>query len=319
MMADSDDSYDVANIMPFLEKLRGGYQFVMGNRFRGGIEPGAMPPLHQYFGNPFLTKLGRLFFQSDCGDFYCGQRAFDRKAVVAMDLQSTGMEFALEMLVKATMTGLRVTEVPMKLKPDGRGRAPHLRSWRDGWRSLRFYLLFSPKWLFLYPGLAMTAVGLAAFLWLLPGPRHVAGLRLDVHTLLYCAAAVVIGFRLVSFAVCGKMLAIVTGLHPRRPTLERVFAKAHLERGLAVAAGLLVLGVTLAVYGLIRWGRAEFRELDPFVMMRLVIPSVLALTLGCQVAFASFFFSLLQVQCRKLQGITAASAAPAGGATAGAR
>ncbi|HLL91245.1 MAG TPA: hypothetical protein VK324_18245, partial [Tepidisphaeraceae bacterium] len=212
---------------------------------------------------------------------------------------------ALEMLAKATMNGLRVAEVPMTLRPDGRDRAPHLRSWRDGWRSLRFYLLFSPKWLFLYPGLAMTLLGLAMFAFLLPGPRHVAGLRLDVHTLLYCAAAVAIGFQLVSFALCGKMLAIVTGLHPRRPQLERLFAKAHLERGLAVGAGLVLLGIALAAYALVRWGRAEFRDLDPFVMMRLVIPSVLSLTLGFQVVFSSFFFSLLQVQCRKLQNAAA--------------
>lgn len=300
VMADSDDSYDLGNLTPFLEKLRAGYALVMGNRFRGGIEDGAMPPLHRYFGNPLLTFLGRLFFRSRCGDFYCGQRGFNRDAVRGLELQSTGMEFALEMLVKATMTGLRVTEVPIKLKPDGRGRAPHLRSWRDGWRSLRFYLIFSPKWLFLYPGLALMLVGLLAGAWLLPRPRELFGVRLDVHTLLYCAAAVVVGFQLVSFAAFGKMFAIATRLHPRRPKLERLFAQFPLEWALVLGGVLIVTGLGTTGLALTRWADTEFGNLNPFRVMRLVVPAVLSLILGCQVVFSSFYFSLLQVQCRKL-------------------
>lgn len=301
MMADSDDSYDLSNLMPFLEQLRIGFQLVMGNRFRGGIENGAMPPLHRYFGNPLLTFIGRLLFQSRCKDFYCGQRAFSRDAVRAMDLQSTGMEFALEMLVKATMTGLRVTEVPVTLKPDGRGRPPHLRSWRDGWRSLRFYLLYSPKWLFLYPGIVMMLVGLLTGGWLLPRPHDVLGVTLDVHTLLYCAAAILIGFQLVSFAIFGKMLAVATGLHPRNPRLEKLFANARLETGLLIGGLLVLMGIALSMAAIARWASADFGDLNPFSIMRLVVPAALALTLGTQVVFASFYFSLLQVQCRKLR------------------
>ena len=300
VMADSDDSYDLGNLTPFLEQLRRGAALVMGNRFRGGIEDGAMPPLHRYFGNPLLTFLGRLFFQSRCGDFYCGQRGFNRDAIRGLELQSTGMEFALEMLVKATMTGLRVTEVPIKLKPDGRGRPPHLRSWRDGWRSLRFYLIFSPKWLFLYPGLVLMLLGSLVGAWLLPRPRELFGVTLDVHTLLYCAAAVVVGFQLVSFAIFGKMLAIATRLHPRKPKLEALFAKFPLEWSLVFGAALLLVGLGTTGLALTRWAGTEFGNLDPFRVMRLVVPAVLSLILGCQIVFSSFYFSLLQLQCRKL-------------------
>src|SRR5215469_16875637 len=159
IIGDSDDSYDFSRLDAFVEKLRAGYQLVMGNRFRGGILPGAMPVLHRYLGNPMLTAIGRLFFRSGCGDFYCGLRGFDRQAILSLDLQAQGMEFALEMLVKATVLRLRITEVPTTLSPDGRGRPPHLRRWRDGWRSLRFFLLFSPRSLFLYPGSALFVVG----------------------------------------------------------------------------------------------------------------------------------------------------------------
>jgi glycosyltransferase involved in cell wall biosynthesis len=302
VMADSDDSYDLGNLMPFLERLRAGDQLVMGNRFLGGIEEGAMPPLHRYFGNPGLTFLGRLFFRSRCRDFYCGQRGFNRDAIRGLDLQSTGMEFALEMLVKATMTGLRVSEVPIKLAKDGRGRPPHLRSWRDGWRSLRFYLIFSPKWLFFYPGLLLMAIGMIAGAWLLPGSRQLFGVNLDVHTLLYCAAATVVGFQLVSFAVFGKMLAIATGLHPRNPKVERLCNRIPLEWGLVSGAALILAGLGTTLFAVTRWADKEFGNLDPFSVMRLVVPAVLCLILGCQVFFSSFYFSLLQVQCRKLRG-----------------
>ena len=169
IMGDSDDSYDFSDLGLFVEKLREGYQLVMGNRFQGGIRPGAMPPLHRYFGNPILTILGRLFFSSPCGDFYCGLRGFERRAILSLDLQAPGMEFALEMVVKATINKLRIAEVPTTLSPDGSSRPPHLRSWRDGWRSLRFYLLFSPRWLFLYPGTAMFLGGVLVMTWLLLG------------------------------------------------------------------------------------------------------------------------------------------------------
>ena len=173
IMGDADDSYDFADLAPFLEKLREGYDLVMGNRFKGGIKPGAMPLLHRYLGNPVLTAIGRLFFHSPCHDFHCGLRGFNRAAIVKLDLRTTGMEFASEMVVKATLNRLRIAEVPTTLAPDGRERPPHLRSWRDGWRRLRFLLMYSPRWLFLYPGLLLMALGTVVGLWLLPGPRRI--------------------------------------------------------------------------------------------------------------------------------------------------
>jgi glycosyltransferase involved in cell wall biosynthesis len=294
IMGDSDDSYDFGNLMPFVQKLREGYDLVMGNRFVGGILPGAMPPMHRYFGNPLLSLLGRMFFRSPCGDFYCGQRGFRRSAVDALRLRATGMEYALEMLVKATMMGLRITEVPVTLSPDGRGRPPHLRRWRDGWRSLRFYLIASPRWLFLYPSLILIGTGFLAGVWLLTGSRHLGGLRLDIHTLIYCAAAMIVGFQLFAFSVFAKLVAIATGMHPRNPRLERLRREGVLESGLAIGAVLVLAGLGGSTYAFWRWADVRFGELDPFRMMRIVIPAVLSLTLGIQVIFSSFYLSLLQ-------------------------
>ena len=222
IMGDSDDSYDFGNIGAFIVKLREGYDLVMGNRFRGGIMPGAMPASHRHFGNPALTAVGRLFFRSHCCDFYCGQRGFRKDAVVALDLQTQGMEYALEMIVKATMMGLQIEEVPVRLSPDGRDRAPHLRTWRDGWRSLRFLLVYSPRWLFLYPAIALMLLGLVIGTWLLAGGGQIGRFRLDIHTLVYCSAAINVGFQLFAFSVFGKILAIATGLHPRNEKIERL-------------------------------------------------------------------------------------------------
>jgi len=198
IMGDADDSYDFGNLGPFVEKLQEGFDLVMGNRFKGGIKRGAMPPLHRYLGNPVLTAIGKLFFKSPCNDFHCGLRGFNKTAIMKLDLRTTGMEFASEMVVKATLHNLRITEVATTLSPDGRSRPPHLRSWRDGWRHLRFLLLFSPRWLFLYPGALLMLVGFATGLWLLPGQRTVAGINFDIHTLLFAALAVIIGFQATS-------------------------------------------------------------------------------------------------------------------------
>src|SRR5256714_522661 len=220
IMGDADDSYDFTNLGPFLEKLRAGYDLVMGNRFMGGIKPGAMPPLHRYLGNPVLTGIGRIFFKSPAGDFHCGLRGFRREAVLGLDLRTTGMEFASEMVVKSTLHKLRISEVPTALQPDGRSRPPHLRSWSDGWRHLRFLLLYSPRWLFLYPGALLMAAGLVAGLILLQGPVVVAGVGFDAQTLLYTAAAVILGFQAVAFAVFTKVFAISEGLLPEDPKLN---------------------------------------------------------------------------------------------------
>jgi hypothetical protein len=299
IMGDADDSYDFANLGPFVEQLRAGYDLVMGNRFRGGIKPGAMKPLHKYFGNPVLTGLARLmFWNPPCGDFHCGLRGFSREAALRMDLRTTGMEFASEMVVKAVLNRMRLVEVPTTLSPDGRSRPPHLRSWRDGWRHLRFLLLYSPRWLFFYPGVLLMLVGLAAGAWLEAGPRVVAGVTLDVHTLLYAALAVIIGFQAVVFAVFTKVFAISERLLPEDARLNRLFRYVTLESGLVVGVLLLAAGLGGSLYAFSSWDARQFGPLNPSQTLRLVIPSVTALTLGFQTVLASFFLSVLGLRRR---------------------
>jgi glycosyltransferase involved in cell wall biosynthesis len=298
IMGDADDSYDFSNLGPFFEKLREGFDLVMGNRFKGGIKPGAMPPLHRYLGNPVLTAIGKLFFNSPCGDFHCGLRGFNKAAIMKLDLRTTGMEFASEMVVKATLHNLRIAEVATTLSPDGRSRPPHLRSWRDGWRHLRFLLLFSPRWLFLYPGLLLMLVGLATGVWLLPGQRTVAGINFDIHTLLFAALAVIIGFQAVNFAVFTKVFAVSEGLLPENLRFSRALRLLNLEAGLAVGGLLLIIGIACSVYAVTGWGARSFGNLDPTRTMRFVIPSVTALTLGSEIILSSFFLSILRMKRR---------------------
>jgi len=298
IMGDADDSYDFGNLMPFVEQLRAGYDLVMGNRFRGGIAPGAMPPLHRYLGNPVLTAFGRLFFKSPSGDFHCGLRGFRREAIERLDLRTTGMEFASEMVVKATLLGLSITEVPTTLSRDGRSRAPHLRSWRDGWRHLRFLLLFSPRWLFLYPGFALIAVGAAMFALILPGPRTIAGVTFDVNTLMYASAAVVLGTQSVIFATFTKVYAVTHGLHPPDPRLDRLFRIVTMETGVFVGAALLLVGLAGTLVAVDFWGQRSFGDLDPRQTLRLIIPATLFLALGFQIILSSFFLSVLGLATR---------------------
>jgi len=296
IMGDADDSYDFTNLGPFLEKLRAGYDLVMGNRFKGGIAPNAMPPLHKYLGNPVLTGIGRLFFRSPCGDFHCGLRGFSKAAIQRLDLRTTGMEFASETVVKASLHGLRITEVPTTLSVDGRNRPPHLRSWRDGWRHLRFLLLYSPRWLFLYPGLLLMLVGAVVSGWLLVGPRVVDGITLDVHTFLYAAIAIVIGYQTVIFAIFTKVFAITEGLLPEDPRLKTLFNYIKLETGILAGALLLVAGIGLSIYALSFWGAHSFGSLDPSQTLRLVIPAVTLIALGLQTVLSSFFLSILGLE-----------------------
>jgi glycosyltransferase involved in cell wall biosynthesis len=299
VMGDADASYDFGHIPRFLEPLRNGADLVMGNRFRGGIQKGAMPLLHQYFGNPGLTWLGRLFFRSRAvGDFYCGLRGFRKDAYERMRLRTTGMEFATEMVVKAALLNLRVEEVPTTLSPDGRSRPPHLRTWRDGWRTLRFFLLYSPRWLFLYPGAAMMLIGGVLGLWLLPAPQKVGNVIFDVHTLLYAAAFVLLGFQGVCFAVFTKLFAISEGLLPPDPQLDKWFRYVTLEVGLALGALLTLVGFVLSVQAVAAWGTRHFGTLDYSHTMRIIIPAVLLLTLGAQTILASFFLSVLGLRRR---------------------
>jgi len=293
IMGDADDSYDFTNLMPFVQKLREGFDLVMGNRFRGGIRPGAMPPLHKYLGNPVLTGIGRLLFHSPAGDFHCGLRGFSKAAAEKMDLQSTGMEFASEMVVKSTLLGLRITEVPTILSPDGRSRPPHLRSWRDGWRHLRFMLLYSPRWLFLIPGVVMMVAGIAAMLWLLPAPRKVGQVTLDVHTLLYAALLALIGFQTALFAVFTKVFGIIEGLLPPDPRMSWIFKMVSLEAGLVVGTLLIVFGLAGSLYAVNLWRAVSFGALDPSQTFRTIIPAIFSLMLGCQIILSSFFLSVL--------------------------
>ena len=296
IVGDADDSYDFTNLGPFLEKLRAGYELVMGNRFKGGIEPSAMPALHKYLGNPVLTGIGRLFFRSPCGDFHCGLRGFSKAAIESLDLRTTGMEFASETVVKASLHGLQIAEVPTTLSVDGRNRPPHLRSWRDGWRHLRFLLLYSPRWLFLYPGLLLMLIGTMVSGWLLVGPRVVDGITLDVHTFLYAAIAIVIGYQTVIFAIFTKVFAITEGLLPEDPRLKTLFRYIKLETGILAGALMLATGIGLSIYALSFWSATSFGPLDPSRTLRLVIPAVTAIALGLQTVLSSFFLSILGLE-----------------------
>jgi hypothetical protein len=296
IMGDADDSYDFADLEPFLAKLREGFDLVMGNRFRGGIRPGAMPFLHRYLGNPVLSTVGRLFFGSPVGDFHSGLRGFRRDAIAALDLRTTGMEFASEMVVKATLNGLRISEVPTILYPDGRTRRPHLRTWSDGWRHLRFLLLYSPRWLFLYPGMALIVFGALASGWLLLGPQRVGGITLDVNTLLYATLAMLIGFQATSFAIFTKVFGISAGLLPDDPGLRRWLKVATLERGLLIGAGMVLAGFLISAYALEFWKARAFGNLDPAQSLRIVVPGVILAALGCQTILSSFFLSILGLE-----------------------
>ncbi len=298
LMGDADDSYDFSHIPRFLEQLRSGADLVIGNRFAGGIQPGAMPFLHRYVGNPVLTGIGGLFFGGSCGDFCSGMRAFTKEAYERMGLRTTGMEFATEMIVKANLLDMKVVEVPTTLSPDGRSGPSHLRTWRDGWRTLRFFLLYSPRWLFLFPGVLLMFTGLVVGFFLLPGPRQVGRVTFDVNTLLYCSIAVLLGFQSIAFAVFTKVFAISEGLHPAEPMLEKFLSHLNLEIGLVAGSILSIAGLALSVYAVDIWKAHGFGPLNYSQMLHIVIPAALCLTLGVQTVFASFFLGVLGMHRR---------------------
>ncbi|PYS33819.1 MAG: dolichol-P-glucose synthetase [Acidobacteria bacterium] len=298
IMGDADDSYNFSELSPFIQKLREGYDLVMGNRFEGTIKPGAMPALHKYVGNPVLTGIGRLLFSSQTGDFHCGLRAFRKDALEKLNLRTTGMEFASEMVVKATLHRMRVAEVPITLYPDGRSRPPHLRSWHDGWRHLRFMFLYSPRWLFLYPGLMLMIIGAMISVWLLPGPKTIGTVTFDVNTLLYGGLAIIIGFEAINFAVFTKVFAISEGLLPEDPRLNKVFHFIKLETGLIVGIVLVLAGLIGSIYVLDIWKTRSFGPLEYSHTLRVVIPAGISLTLGSQTILSSFFLSILGLKRR---------------------
>jgi glycosyltransferase involved in cell wall biosynthesis len=299
IMGDADDSYDFTALLPFVEQLRDGADLVMGNRFKGGIAPGAMPPLHRYLGNPVLSFVGRLFFGSKAGDFHCGLRGFRRDSILRLGLQTGGMEFASEMVVRATLQGLDVREVPTTLSPDGRSRPPHLRSWRDGWRHLRFLLLYSPRWLFFIPGLTMMIVGLLAGIALTTGPVTIGALAFDIDTLVGASAAVVIGFQAVLFALFTKVYAAEEGFLPEDRRIRRLVDVVTLERGLVVGGLLALAGLGGLVASVVHWQVNNFGALDPRHALRIVVPSATALIMSFQTIFAALFISILGIRRTK--------------------
>jgi Glycosyl transferase family 2 len=296
IMGDADDSYDFTALMPFVSALRDGADLVMGNRFKGGIAPGAMRALHRYVGNPVLSFIGRLFFRVKIGDFHCGLRGFRRDSMLALGLQATGMEFASEMVVKATLARQRVVEVPTTLSPDGRSRPPHLRSWRDGWRHLRFLLLFSPRWLFMIPGTVLLALGLLIGIAVVPRPLAIGSVTFDVDTLVGASAMVVIGFQAVQFALFTKIYASAEGFLPQDRWAKRVLKVWSLERGLVAGALLGLAGLVGAVVSISEWKVARFGPLNPTHSLRLMLPSATALIVSCQVILGTFFMSILSIR-----------------------
>jgi Glycosyl transferase family 2 len=296
IMGDADDSYDFSNLMPFVTGLRNGADLVMGNRFKGGIAPGAMPPLHRYLGNPVLSFVGRLFFPSPVGDFHCGLRGFRRDSAIRLGLQATGMEFASEMVVKATLAKQKVTEVPTTLSKDGRSRPPHLRSWRDGWRHLRFLLLFSPRWLFFLPGLIIGLAGLVIGAIVMKGPVTIGSVTFNVDTLVAASAMVVIGFQAVLFWLFTQVYSGAEGFLPEEPSVLRLLGKLSLERGLIAGALVGLAGLVGLGFSLNSWWTHKFGQLNYEHTMHLMVPSATALVVSSQIVFATFFLSILAIK-----------------------
>ena len=293
IMGDADGSYDFSSIGTFVDKLRQGNDFVMGNRFKGGIQPGAMPWKNQWIGTPALSRIANLFYRTGIGDVNCGLRAFTKPAFVKMNLQTTGMEFASEMVVKASLHRLRIAEVPTILRPDMRTRRPHLKPWRDGWRHLRFMLLYTPAWLFLVPGAAMFVVGVIGSALLLPGPLRIGAAAFDIHTLLLMAFLIIVGYQVIVFAVSTRTFATETGLLPPSPVLSGLYRYVRLETGLLLGGLATLVGLAGVLIAAIAWSRVGFQQLDPDTTMRQLIPAVVLLSIGVQTVFASFFLSML--------------------------
>ncbi len=298
IMADADDSYALDDLGPFVEALDAGADLVMGNRFKGGIEPGAMPTVHRVLGNPVLSFIGRRLFSTDIGDFHCGMRGFRREAILDLDLRTTGMEFASEMVVRASLDDLDVREVPTTLSPDGRTREPHLRTWRDGWRHLRFLLLFSPRWLLLIPGMVLVVLGLIGLAVLLPGPARVGSVEFDIHALLYAHLAVVVGFNAIVLACFARVYSVSAGLLPENDGLVRWLQRLSLERVLVAGLLLIVAGAAGSIIAVVVWGSESFEGLDPSETMRIVIPSVTAVAIGAELVLASFVIGVLGLERR---------------------
>ncbi|MFC3705518.1 glycosyltransferase family 2 protein [Devosia honganensis] len=295
IMGDADDSYDFAGLDAFVKELRDGADLVMGDRFAGGIAPGAMPWHHRYIGNPVLSFLGRLFFRTPIRDFHCGLRGFSRAAIEGLNLRTTGMEFASEMVVKASLGQLDIRQVPTMLQRDGRSRAPHLRSFRDGWRHLRFLLLFSPRWLFLYPGLVLLGGGLAVGAALAAGPVRIGPVVFSTHTFIVAALCVIMGVQSIAFAIIGRRFASRYGFIPRSGSHDLLLEALTLERVLLAALGLMALGLAALGWGLWEWARRDFGALTSTATLRAVVLAMTALVTGFQLMMSGFMSSMINI------------------------
>lgn len=298
IMGDSDDSYDFLNLMPFVEKLREGYELVMGNRFKGGIEKGAMPPLHKYLGNPVLSFIGRVLYKSDIKDFHCGLRGYNRESILKLNLHTLGMEYASEMVVQATLHKLKITEVPTTLKKDGRDRPPHLRSWSDGWRHLTFLLMHSPKWLFLFPGLILFIIGLILGSFIIISPIIIKNITLDVNTLIYTSVSTIIGFQLILYYILTLKYAEKTKFIPSTP-ISKKLVKFTMNQGILIGAILFFIGLIGSIIAICIWSYNDFGALIPEKMLRLTIPILVLFVCSIQLMFSSFFLGILEIKIKK--------------------
>lgn len=293
IMGDSDDSYDFSRLDGFVARLRAGADLVMGNRFLGGIAGGAMPPLHRYLGNPVLSAVGRIFYRTPVGDFHCGLRGFNRQSIQSLRLDTPGMEFASEMVIKASICGLRIEEVPTTLSPDGRSRPPHLRSWRDGWRHLKLLLVYAPHWLFYYPGLALFGIGLLLFAALLGGPVSIGTVTFDIAALILASALILTGHQLACFYGLARLFAVRFKLLPSSARFERVAAWAGIDKACQVGGLLLVSGIISAIASITYWGLAGWGDLDPSIIVRPALLAVISAALGVQVITTGFLWALM--------------------------
>lgn len=298
IMGDSDDSYDFSALDPFVEELRDGADLVMGNRFKGGIEKNAMPPLHRYLGNPVLSTVGQVFYRTPIGDFHCGLRGFSRDAILGLHLNTPGMEFASEMVIRSTLFGLDIREVPTTLKPDGRSRPPHLRSWRDGWLHLKLLLTFAPYWLFYYPGLALFGLGLVSFGALMFGPVTIGGVSFDIATLILASALILTGFQMICFYALSRIFAVRFNLLPTSDRFERLKSKISVDNACMVGGMLLLVAMIATLAGVFSWGATGFGDLDPSRIVRPAALAVVCASLGAQIITTGFLSSMLQQPIR---------------------
>lgn len=299
IMGDADDSYNFLNLMPFLEKLREGYELVMGNRFKGGIEKGAMPPLHKYLGNPVLSFIGRIFYPSEIKDFHCGLRGYNQAAIQGLQLQTTGMEYASEMVVQATLHKLKMIEVPTTLSPDGRSRPPHLRSWRDGWRHLKFLMMYSPDWTFLYPGLILSIIGLIMMVAIGVGPMRIGSVNFGINTMMYGSASLLVGINISLFSMFTKAYALSTGFIPNNPKTIGILEKFTVEKGVVIGVVLTLMGLIATIVAFVIWGNNSFGSLQPESIMKITIPATTLIAIGIEMIFASFFLGILEIERKK--------------------